>query len=180
MVRRVKSASTLSKFIIVFFVLKYTYMHDLSHLTMSLILSSVSYYVIRRAALYRFAEADNEWKERARGDVKFLKNAKSGHIRVVMRQEKTLKVRLNQYVGDIELKPNAGSDKAWTWRWTDYATDSGEPETHSFAIRFRNAENANAFNAQWEAARENNKTEKKTEDKTEETPAAEEPEKTDA
>jgi hypothetical protein len=136
----------------------------------------------RRTVLYRFSEADKEWKERARGDVKFLKNPKTQRIRAVMRQEKTLKVRLNQYVGDVELKPNAGSDKAWTWRWADFATDSGDVETHSFAIRFRTADNAKEFNEQWEKARQNNiehpvtETETKEIEKTEE--AAEKPAET--
>lgn len=74
-----------------------------------------------------------------------------------MRQEKTLKVRLNQFIGDVELQPNAGSDKAWTWRWQDYATDSGEAEVHSFAIRFRSQEIAQEFLTAWNKGREENK-----------------------
>eukprot|EP00461_Guttulinopsis_vulgaris_P002774 UN02775 len=110
-----------------------------------------------RAALYRFAEEENDWKERARGDVQIVQSKSTGKYRALMRQEKTLKVRLNQQVGDVTLKPNAGSDKAWTWRWQDYATDNGEPEVHSFAIRFKNKEIADNFFQVWEKAREENK-----------------------
>jgi Ran-binding protein 1 len=107
-----------------------------------------------RAALYRFSEEDVDWKERARGDIKVFKSKSSGKYRLVLRAEKTLKVRLNQYVGDVALKPNSGSDKAWNWRWQDYATDSGLPEVHSFAVRFRTKEIAESFNAVWEKARQ--------------------------
>lgn len=38
----------------------------------------------------------------------------------------------------LELKPNAGSDRSWTWRTVDYATDEAENQT--FALRFKDAE----------------------------------------
>lgn len=44
----------------------------------------------RRCAVYRFDAQSKEWKERGRGDVKFLKHKESGRVRIVMRQEKTL------------------------------------------------------------------------------------------
>jgi hypothetical protein len=110
-----------------------------------------------RAALYRFSDEEKDWKERARGDIKILKLKDSGKYRLLMRAEKTLKVRLNHLVGDVTLQPNAGSDKAWNWRWQDFATDSGEPEVHSFAVRFRTKEIADSFNAMWETARAANK-----------------------
>ena len=134
----------------------------------------------RRAALYRFAEADNDWKERARGDLKVLKHKETGKYRLVMHAEKILKLRLNQFVGDIELKPNVGSETSWTWRWVDYATDSGDAETHSFGIRFRTKDIAVKFKDVWDMAREHNypkggepaaataSEEKKEEDKKEE------------
>lgn len=42
-----------------------------------------------------------------------------------MRQDKTLKVILNHYIPDENLHPNAGSDKAWTWKAIDYGTETG-------------------------------------------------------
>lgn len=57
-----------------------------------------------------------------------------------MRQDKTLKVCLNHVVNPlIELQPNAGSDRSWVWRTTDYA-DVNEPKDETFAIRFSNSE----------------------------------------
>ncbi len=46
-----------------------------------------------RCRLYRVA--DGEWKQRGTGDIKILKHRTAGTFRVVMRQEKTLKVVAN-------------------------------------------------------------------------------------
>ena len=62
-----------------------------------------------RCALYRFAmNIDGnalEWKERGKGDVRLQKNKTSGKIRVLLRQEKTLKVCLN-HPGKIQQSYN--------------------------------------------------------------------------
>lgn len=93
----------------------------------------------QRAALYRFDGAANEWKERGRGDVKLLQHNETKKIRVLLRQEKTLKCCMNHIVHpDIDLVANAGSDRSWTWHILDYASD--EPEEQTFAIRFKDAE----------------------------------------
>ena len=42
-----------------------------------------------RAKLYRIR--DEQWKERGTGNVKFMRHKETKKIRVVMRQEKTLK-----------------------------------------------------------------------------------------
>jgi hypothetical protein len=47
----------------------------------------------RRCRLYRVAGA--EWKQRGTGDVKILKHKVTGKYRVVMRQDKTLKLVAN-------------------------------------------------------------------------------------
>ena len=47
----------------------------------------------RRARLYRVVGA--EWKQRGTGDIKILKHKTTGRFRVVMRQEKTLKLVAN-------------------------------------------------------------------------------------
>ncbi len=39
---------------------------------------------------------------------------------------------------NIELVANAGSDRSWTWRTIDYATEEAEQQT--FAIRFKDSE----------------------------------------
>lgn len=68
----------------------------------------------RRGTLYRFSPDTKEWKERGRGDAKLLKHKLTGKVRFVMREEKTLKLRVNHFVA-VDVKPNAGSDRSWTW-----------------------------------------------------------------
>mmetsp|Transcript_16181 Transcript_16181/g.17966 ORF Transcript_16181/g.17966 Transcript_16181/m.17966 type:complete len:208 (-) Transcript_16181:236-859(-) len=54
----------------------------------------------------------------------------------------------------LELKPNAGSDRSWTWTTTDYSENPASVQT--FAIRFKNSDVAAEFNKQYDAARANN------------------------
>jgi Ran-binding protein 1 len=98
----------------------------------------------------------------------YLGNRHKEHekIRVLMRQEKTMKVHTDDirltlcycclvqvianHVVDprITLVPNAGSDRAWVWTAFDY-TDGALAET-VFAIRFGNPENAAEFKEKFE------------------------------
>lgn len=52
---------------------------------------------------------------------------------------------------DLELVPNAGSDRSWTWRTIDYSMEEGEKMT--FALRFKDAETANAYKAKYDECR---------------------------
>nr|XP_033811314.1 ran-specific GTPase-activating protein [Geotrypetes seraphini] len=108
-----------------------------------------------RAKLFRFASENDppEWKERGTGDVKLLKHKEKGTIRLLMRRDKTLKICANHYVTPLmELKPNAGSDRAWVWNtYADYADEAPKPEL--LAIRFLNAENAQKFKVKFEECR---------------------------
>ncbi|RXM94056.1 Ran-specific GTPase-activating protein [Acipenser ruthenus] len=110
----------------------------------------------RRAKLYRFASENEppEWKERGTGDVKLLRHADRGTIRLLMRRDKTLKICANHYIAPVmELKPNAGSDRAWVWNThADFADEHPKPEL--LAIRFLNAENAQKFKAKFDDCRE--------------------------
>lgn len=52
----------------------------------------------------------------------------------------------------MELKPNAGSDRAWVWNThADFADEFPKPEL--LAIRFLNAENAQKFKTKFEECR---------------------------
>ncbi|CAL4107466.1 unnamed protein product [Meganyctiphanes norvegica] len=130
-----------------------------------------------RCKLYRYhtAETPGEWKERGTGDVKILKHTKKQSVRMavgtdkdedvgefnqtvyqcrlIMRQDKTLKIRANHYITPyMELKPNCGSDRAWVWSVVaDFADE--EPKQECFAIRFANAENAQLFKEKFNEAR---------------------------
>ncbi|MED6285309.1 Ran-specific GTPase-activating protein [Characodon lateralis] len=109
-----------------------------------------------RAKLYRFASENDppEWKERGTGDVKLLKHKEKGTIRLLMRRDRTLKICANHHISpQMELKPNAGSDRAWVWNTlADYADECPKPEL--LAIRFLNAENAQKFKAKFDECKE--------------------------
>ncbi|KAM9393625.1 ran-specific GTPase-activating protein [Pholidichthys leucotaenia] len=109
-----------------------------------------------RAKLYRFACENDppEWKERGTGDVKLLKHKEKGTIRLLMRRDRTLKICANHNIMPMmELKPNAGSDRAWVWNTlADYADECPKPEL--LAIRFLNSENAQKFKAKFEECKE--------------------------
>lgn len=65
-------------------------------------------------------------------------------VRVLMRQEKTMKVICNHVTDPrIVLKPNAGSDRSWVWNAFDYA--EGQLEETTFALRCGNSDSANEF-----------------------------------
>ncbi|CAM9090474.1 unnamed protein product [Ascophyllum nodosum] len=113
-----------------------------------------------RAKLFIFGETllnkgtgQNEWVERGIGEVKFLQHTASKYIRLLMRQEKTMKVICN-HVADprIVLKPNAGSDRSWVWNAFDFA--EGELEETTFALRFGNSDTAQEFEKQFMAAQD--------------------------
>ncbi|KAG7496393.1 ran-specific GTPase-activating protein [Solea senegalensis] len=109
-----------------------------------------------RAKLYRFASENDppEWKERGTGDVKMLKHKEKGTIRLLMRRDRTLKICANHHIlPTMELKPNAGSDRAWVWNTlADYADECPKPEL--LAIRFLNAENAQKFKVKFDECKE--------------------------
>ncbi|ELT98927.1 hypothetical protein CAPTEDRAFT_229185 [Capitella teleta] len=105
-----------------------------------------------RALLYRFVNA--EWKERGKGNIKILRNATTGKLRMLMRREQVLKICLNHYITDaITLSPMPNAQgKAWTWHADDFA--DAEPSHESFAIRFKNQEIALGFKEAFDNSRE--------------------------
>uniref|UniRef100_A0A8C2Q4T5 Ran-specific GTPase-activating protein n=1 Tax=Cyprinus carpio TaxID=7962 RepID=A0A8C2Q4T5_CYPCA len=109
-----------------------------------------------RAKLYRFASENDppEWKERGTGDVKLLRHKEKGSIRLLMRRDRTLKICANHNIMPLmELKPNAGSDRAWVWNThADFADEKPKPEL--LAIRFLNAENAQKFKMKFDECKE--------------------------
>eukprot|EP01092_Planopodium_desertum_P001030 TRINITY_DN115012_c0_g1_i1.p1 TRINITY_DN115012_c0_g1~~TRINITY_DN115012_c0_g1_i1.p1 ORF type:complete len:228 (-),score=37.80 TRINITY_DN115012_c0_g1_i1:35-718(-) len=96
------------------------------------------------------------WKQRGTGDIKLLKHAKTGKIRVLMRQEKTLKLIMNHYVlPNLQLKENVGSDKGWVWKCpSDFA--DGESKAATFAVRFKDSKIANQFKEEFEKCQKEN------------------------
>jgi Ran-binding protein 1 len=107
--------------------------------------------------MYRFDKEANEWKERGTGDLKFLKNIKTGQIRILMRREKTHKICANHLVIDgMELKASIGSDKSWLYvAPADFS--EGEARNETLTVRFASPEHAKEFKENFEKAKEVNK-----------------------
>mmetsp|Transcript_51588 Transcript_51588/g.122751 ORF Transcript_51588/g.122751 Transcript_51588/m.122751 type:complete len:291 (+) Transcript_51588:153-1025(+) len=107
----------------------------------------------QRSKLFRWREG--EWKERGIGEARLLKSKASGHVRFLMRQEKTGKIVANHSVIKHEtycdLRPNSGSDKIWCWSALDYADEAAKVE--EFGLKFGNAELANAFKEAFDGAK---------------------------
>ncbi|CAK9028662.1 Ran-specific GTPase-activating protein 1 (Chromosome stability protein 20) (Perinuclear array-localized protein) (Ran-binding protein 1) (RANBP1), partial [Durusdinium trenchii] len=117
----------------------------------------------KRCKLFLFVEKDvyggeertNFWKERGTGEVKLLKHKEFGKVRVLMRQEKTLKICANHLVSPhVVLAPNVGSDRSWVFSAADFADE--ELKTETFAIKFGSAEFANLFKEKMEMAKKIN------------------------
>lgn len=106
----------------------------------------------RRARVY--VRSGGEWRERGNGEVKLLKHKTTGYVRIILRQDKTLKLRMNHKVAvtaPAKLTANAGNDKSWVWTAEDFADE--KVETMTFAIRFKDVEMSKAFAAAYEGAR---------------------------
>ncbi|ANB12160.1 Yrb1p [Sugiyamaella lignohabitans] len=74
-----------------------------------------------------------------------------------MRRDKTLKICANHYIHpEYKLSPNVGSDRSWVYNVASDISE-GEPEAQTLAIRFANADNANAFKEEFAKAQALNK-----------------------
>ena len=90
------------------------------------------------------------WNERGIGEVRLLRHKQHQRIRLLMRQEKTLKVIANHMVDpQLKLEPNVSSDRSWIWKSPDFA--DGELTDTTFAIRFGDSTIANAFKEKFES-----------------------------
>ncbi|KAI3468096.1 hypothetical protein Pfo_024759 [Paulownia fortunei] len=97
-----------------------------------------------KAKLYRFDKEGNQWKERGVGTVKLLKHKESGKVRLVMRQNKTLKICANHLVlPTMTVQEHHGNDKSCVWHAADFA--DGELKEETFCIRFASVENCKFF-----------------------------------
>ncbi|XP_024366551.1 ran-binding protein 1 homolog c [Physcomitrium patens] len=121
-----------------------------------------------KAKLYRFDKEGTQWKERGVGQVKILEHKTTRKVRLLMRQNRTLKICANHMVtAATQLQEHAGSDKSWIWHARDYS--DGELKEELFCMRFGSVESAQKFKDVYEAAQE--KVSSKTEEKDEEADA---------
>lgn len=126
-----------------------------------------------RCKLYRFDRDSEQWKERGTGDVKILRHKENGKVRILMRQEKTLKICANHLLTpDIKFTPNQGTDRSWVWTCQDFA--DLELKDEILAIRFKTAEIANNFLEKAKEGQAIMKTLIESEEKTEDAAAGEE------
>ena len=111
-----------------------------------------------RAKLFLYGETlldvgtgTKTWKERGIGEVRLLRHREYQRIRLLMRQEKTMKVIANHAVDPrITLEPNVSSDRSWVWSAFDFA--EGELKETVFALRFANTDVAAEFKDAFAAA----------------------------
>lgn len=92
-----------------------------------------------RAKLFRWR--NNEWKERGIGDLKLLRNKTSKKIRLIERQDKTLKPVANFIIAEDPLcaiKEHQGSDKMFFLSAYDFSEE--QPQIEKFVIKLGNAE----------------------------------------
>lgn len=70
-------------------------------------------------------------------------------IRVLMRQEKTMKILINHLlIPGLVLVPHQSNDRAWVWRANDFS--EGELKETDFCIRFGDSDKANKFKEEFE------------------------------
>ena len=107
-----------------------------------------------RAKLYRFDKDNGQWKEHGVGDIKLLRDPRTGCGRVIMRRDQIKKLCANHVIGaDMNLKPNVGSDRSWVWHTSaDYSEGDAKPE--QLAVRFKSAEPASRFKEAFDELKE--------------------------
>lgn len=104
-----------------------------------------------KCKLYRFDHGAGEWKERGIGQVRLLENKENQRIRLLHRQEKTLKIRANHILmPNTKLQEHTGNEKAWVWSAVDFADEVQKPEL--FCIRFASVDRAKEFKKGFESA----------------------------
>lgn len=106
--------------------------------------------------LYR--SKDGEWKERATGDLKFLRNKENNRVSALMRSA-TKRVMCFFYLhgeGMCHLQKMKAVEKAWCWVCVDLS--EGVKHTETFAARFKTNEDYEHFEKLFkESIEKNNK-----------------------
>ena len=89
------------------------------------------------------------------GQTRLLRHKVSDRVRLLFRQERTLKVRANHVVmPGTKLAPHTGSDKAVVWSAVDFAEEA--QSTELFCVRFGTPEKCADFAAKFAEAMAHN------------------------
>ncbi|UYV77500.1 RANBP2 [Cordylochernes scorpioides] len=97
-----------------------------------------------KAKLFRYDSEGKQWKEKGRGEMKILKNLKTGKYRILMRRDQVLKVCANHLITpDMKLQVLQSSETSWVWDAVNMEDDEMKPE--KLAVRFGNKEIAQKF-----------------------------------
>merc|ERR1711988_776739 len=107
-----------------------------------------------KCKLYRFEASTHEWKERGIGKVQILEHKENQPLRLLMRQEKILKVRANHILLPGTKLLSKGNDTCWVWSALDFA--EGSPMSEKFCIRFGTSSKAEEFKKVFDLACEKN------------------------
>jgi Ran-binding protein 1 len=84
------------------------------------------------------------WKERGIGQLRILQHKEHSRCRILMRQEKTMKLLINHMlIPGLKLVAHDTSDRAYVWRAEDFA--DGVVKETDFCVRFADSDLAQAF-----------------------------------
>ncbi|KAI1723565.1 ranBP1 domain-containing protein [Ditylenchus destructor] len=100
---------------------------------------------VARCKLYRFDKDSKENKERGVGEIKVLRNSKTGRYRCVMRRDQVLKVCANFPIhATFKITPKPHLPTAYYWSCKDYSEDTnGSDEV--LCARFKDVGTADQF-----------------------------------
>eukprot|EP00930_Biecheleria_cincta_P001236 TRINITY_DN102385_c0_g1_i1.p1 TRINITY_DN102385_c0_g1~~TRINITY_DN102385_c0_g1_i1.p1 ORF type:complete len:450 (+),score=82.31 TRINITY_DN102385_c0_g1_i1:72-1421(+) len=104
----------------------------------------------QRAKLYCFN--DNEWQDAGAGNVNFLRNTKSGRVRLVWYQEGTQRIVANHFIVNTPpfcdlQRHSKGNDKAWMWTAKERLLE------RRFALKFKSSEDSGIFKDTFDEAK---------------------------
>jgi len=111
----------------------------------------------QRATLYRL-DKPSGWKERAAGEVKILREKKTGKCKVLMRRDRVYKICINHHISaHLKLVEHVGSDRALCWSPHNLTEESPDVEVlETLSIRFPNTDIAREFKRAFEAGQKEN------------------------
>jgi Ran-binding protein 1 len=112
-------------------------------------------YLFIKEDVYGGEKRENYWKERGLGDVKILKHKSTGKHRLLMRQEKTMKICCNHYIAPAtEMTVHQDTEKACVFTTNDFA--EGEVQENTYTMRFKTADIVRKFMDAYKAAQKTN------------------------